>query len=105
MHKPKSTREIYVESFSVNSANLEKQLGEVGVPSDEIKKFVSEISHFYHERVDAIIEECEKDMMVLESVPSPLKLFIDIIARRSNRLSSSARDVVQLYASAWEDWM
>jgi hypothetical protein len=107
MYKPRSTRDIYMESLSVNSASIEKQLVEQSVPVGEIKRFVDGVSKMYRENVDRIVEECDKDILALERVPSPLKLFVDCLAQaqKSMSLSPQARALVQRYTSAWEDWM
>ena len=107
MYKPRATRDIYVESFSVNSSSLEKQLAEQGVQTSEIKAIIDAAGRMYSENVDAIVEECDRDMMALERVPSPLKLFVDCLARvqKSMDLSQPARALLQKYTSAWEDWM
>ncbi len=110
MYKPKSTRDIYMESLSVNSASIEKQLADQLVPADEIKSFLDAVSKLYRENVDRIVEECDRDMMALERVPSPLKLFVDCLAQvvqksTTTSLSPPARALVQRYTSAWEDWM
>jgi hypothetical protein len=107
MYKPKATRDIYVESLSVNSASLEKQLVEQSVQPGEIRNIVNTTSRLYNENVDKIVQECDKDMIALEHAPSPLKLFIDCLAKTQDllNLSSPARALTQLYLSAWEDWM
>ncbi len=107
MHKPKSTEDIYVDSLSVNSASLERQLIEQSVPSAEIKNIIQTVSKQYSETVEGIVEECEKDMMVLEQVPSPLELFIVCLTQTCNslNLSPQARTLIHHYANAWEDWM
>lgn len=107
MYKPKSTRDIYAESFSVNSASLEKQLADKSVPPREIKSIIDAIGKMYRENVDRIVEECDRDMMALERVPSPLKLFVDCLAhvQKSSSLSQPARALLERYTSAWEDWM
>ncbi|MFL6510461.1 MAG: hypothetical protein ACJ700_04660 [Nitrososphaera sp.] len=107
MYKPKSTREIYTESFSINSASIEKQLADDSVPTGEIRSILDFVSEIYLRDVERIIALCEKDMMALEQVPSPLKLFVDCLtyARESLSLSSHACKLIQRYRSAWEDWM
>lgn len=107
MYKPKSTREIYIESFSINSASIEKQLTDQSVLSDEISSILDFLSKKYCENVDRIVALCDKDMMALEYVPSPLKLFVDCLASAQNSLSlsSPASRLIQRYTSAWEDWM
>jgi len=107
MYKPKSTREIYIESLSINSASIEKQLADQSILSDEIRSILDFVSKIYHENVERIITLCDKDMMALEFVPSPLKLFVDCLAQvqKSLRLSSPASRLIQRYTSAWEDWM
>jgi|ERR671928_58362 hypothetical protein len=107
MYKPKSTKDIYVDSLSVNSANLEKQLSEQSVSYSEIKNIINAISKQYSEDVEGIVEECSKNMMALEHVPSPLKLFIDCLGRvyGSLDLSPQSRKLIQHYTAAWEDWM
>ena len=107
MYRPKSTKDIYVDSLSINSASLRKQLAEQSVPSCEVKNVIDTIRKHYNESVEKIIEECNKDMMALEHVPSPLKLFIDCLihANKSLSMSPQARVLIQQYTSAWEDWM
>ena len=107
MYKPRSTREIYVESLSVNSASIGKQMSERSVQQAEIKGIMDAVAKMYGESVEKIVEECDRDMMALERVPSPLKLFVDCLARaeKSLSLSQPARELIRQYTSAWEDWM
>ena len=107
MYKPKSTREIYIESLSINSASIEKQLADQSVLLEEIKNTIDFVSKMYCENVERIVTLCDKDMMALEYVPSPLKLFVDCLAdvQKSHSLSSQASRLIQHYTSAWEDWM
>jgi hypothetical protein len=107
MYKPKSTREIYIESLSINSASIEKQLADQSVLSEEIRSILDFVSKMYCENVERIVTLCDKDMMALEYVPSPLKLFVDCLAdvQKSRSLSSQASRLIQHYTSAWEDWM
>jgi hypothetical protein len=107
MYKPKSTREIYIESLSINSASLEKQLADQSVLSDEISSIIDFVSKAYRENVDRIVKLCDKDAMALEYAPSPLKLFVDCLAhaQKSLNLSPPAHRLIQQYTSAWEDWM
>lgn len=107
MYKPKSTREIYIESLSINSASIEKQLADQSVPSEEIRSILDFVSNMYYENLEKIVKLCDKDMMALEYVPSPLKLFVDCLAnaQKSLSLSSPASRLIQQYTSAWEDWM
>jgi len=107
MYKPKSTREIYIESLYINSESIEKQLADQLVISEEVKSILDFVSKMYRENVERIVTLCDKDMMALEHVPSPLKLFIDCLAgaQDSLSLSSSSREHIQRYTSAWEDWM
>lgn len=107
MYKPKSTREIYIESLSINSESIEKQLADQSVPSEEIRSILDLVSKMYCENLEKIVALCDKDMMALEHVPSPLKLFVDCLAsaQKSLSLSSPASRLIQRYTSAWEDWM
>lgn len=107
MYKPKSTREIYIESLSINSASIEKQLVDDSVPAEEIRGILDFVSEIYLRGVERIATLCDKDMTALENVPTPLKLFVDCLARaqKSLSLSSPARRLFQRYTSAWEDWM
>jgi hypothetical protein len=107
MYKPKSTREIYIESLSINSASIEKQLADESVLLEEIRSIVDFVSKMYRENVDRIVSLCDNDMMALEYVPSPLKLFVDCLAQtqKSLSVSSPASKLIQQYTSAWEDWM
>ena len=112
MYKPKSTREICIESLSINSASIEKQLADESVLLEEIRSIVDFVSKMYRENVDGIVslcdnDICDNDMMALEYVPSPLKLFVDCLAQtqKSLSVSSPASKLIQQYTSAWEDWM
>jgi hypothetical protein len=107
MHKPKETKEIYVDSLSVNSSNLEKQLQAETVPKEEIDRILRSVEAGYMQRLEGIVHECDKDMMALERVPSPLRLFIDCLeeSERSMQLSQESSRLVLRYVSAWEDWM
>jgi hypothetical protein len=107
MYKPKETKDIYVDSLSINSSNLEKQLVAKSVSKDEIRKIISSVDAGYRQRLEGIVHECDKDMMVLERVPSPLRLFIDCLeeSEKTMQLSQESRRLVQGYISAWEDWM
>jgi hypothetical protein len=107
MYKPKSTRDIYIESFSVNSANLERQLADQSVQAREIKSIFDAVDKMYRENVDRIVEESDRDITALERVPSPLKLFIDCLGnvQKSMGLSEQARMLIERYTAAWEDWM
>jgi hypothetical protein len=107
MYKPKSTREIYIESLSINSASIEKQLADQSALSGEIRSILEFVSKMYRENVERIVLLCDKDIMALEYVPSPLKLFVDCLAQvqKSLSLSSPASRLIQQYAAAWEDWM
>ncbi len=107
MYKPKSTREIYIESLSINSTSIEKQLADELVPTEEIRSLLNFVSEMYLRDVERIVTLCDKDVTALEYVPSPLKLFIDCLtqAQKSLSLSSPARRLFQRYTSAWEDWM
>jgi len=107
MYKPRSTRDIYTESVSINSANLEKQFEDQSVPQAEITSIIDSVRRMYDENVDRIVEECVNDMMALERVPSPLKLFVDCLAQAQTSMSLSlpARALLRQYAAAWEEWM
>ena len=107
MYKPKSTREIYIESLSINSTSVKKQLADQSVPTEEIRSILDFVSEIYLRDVERIVTLCDKDMTALEYVSSPLKLFVDCLAQaqKSLSLSSPARKLFQRYASAWENWM
>jgi hypothetical protein len=107
MYKPRATKDIYIESLSINSTSIKKQLEDKSVPASEIKMIMDAVAKRYHENVDRIVEECDRDMMALERVPSPLKLFVECLAEvlKSAGLSHPAGDLLQSYVSAWEGWM
>lgn len=107
MYKPRDTRDIYDESLSINSSNLRKQLADQSVQQQEIQSIIDSASKMYDQHVGSIVEECGRDMMALERVPSPLKLFLDCLAKTKDSLALSppARRLIELYVSAWEDWM
>ena len=107
MYKPKSTSEIYIESLSINSKSIERQLVDDSVSTAEIRSILDFVSKMYLRDVEKIVALCDKDMMALEEVASPLKLFVDCLtyAQKSLSLSSNASKLIQRYRSAWEDWM
>ncbi|MGI0037770.1 MAG: hypothetical protein ACRD99_05380 [Nitrososphaera sp.] len=107
MYKPKDTEQIYTDSLSVNSSNLEKELSGRRVPPAEIEQILKSIESEYGDRLKGISYECDKDMMALERVPSPLRLFIDCLAEsdKSLQLSQASRQLIRGYVSAWEEWM
>lgn len=107
MHRPKPVRDHYTESLAVNSESLARQLAEAGVSEEDTRKIMHAISDLYMKEVEKIAEECEADMMALEKVPSPLKLFVDSIARAKAGSPSPAAATALLdrYVAAWEDWM
>ena len=80
-HKPKPVEDHYKESFNVNILFLSKHLASKLVPEQEIGDIVNSISSRYFGNVVEFVEECNRDLMQLEYVPSPLKLLIDCIAQ------------------------
>lgn len=107
MYKPKSTKDIYMDSLSVNARSLEKQLADQSVSSGEINSITDVVGKMYRDDVDKIVAECNNDMLALERVPSPLKLFVECLARaqESMDLSLPASAMLKRYTLAWEDWM
>lgn len=107
MYRPRDTRDIYYESLSVNASNLRKHFAEKSVGEQETESVIDSVSKMYNGRVAKIVEECGRDMMALERVPSPLKLFLDCLAKTNDSLALSppARRLIELYVSSWEDWM
>lgn len=106
-HRPKPVRNHYTESFAVNSENLGRQLSAESVSTEEIQKILDSVSKVYLSETERIVLECEKDIMALETAPSPLRLFVDSIARVqvSASVSQAASKLMKRYVSAWEDWM
>lgn len=104
MHRPKPVRDHYTESLAVNSENLVKQLAEAGVPEDESRRILYAISDSYLQQVERIVLECERDMVALEKAPSPLRLFVESIAKARPE-SQAAKELLHRYVAAWEDWM
>jgi hypothetical protein len=107
MYKPKSTKDVYTDSLSINSGSLAKQLAEQSVSTGEINNIIQEIEKKYNENLNGILEQCNRDMMALERVPSPLRLFINCLEYidQSFDLSPRSRALIKQYTSAWEDWM
>ena len=68
---------------------------------------MSAVDGQFRKRLAAIVEDYQKDMMALENVPSPLRLFIECLAEseKSLKLSSQSQNLIRRYISAWEDWM
>lgn len=104
-HKPKPVRDHYTESLATNSQNLARQLAS-SVPDVEVKAIIDCISANYLKEVEKIVDECERDIMALEKVPSPLGLFVSCISQIAKDVKSpGAADLLQKYVAAWEDWM
>ncbi|MEO9362772.1 MAG: hypothetical protein ABI348_02615 [Nitrososphaera sp.] len=104
-HRPKPVRDHYTESLAVNSENLGRQLSAESVADEEVQRILGSISRLYLSETEKIVLECEKDMMALERVPSPLKLFVDSIAQVKSTVSPAASELMERYVLAWEDWM
>lgn len=106
-HKPKPVKDHYLESLAVNSENLSRQLADKAVPAGETQAILDAISRLYLSETEKIVHECEKDMMALERVPSPLRLFVDSIAQalKTTKIPPAAAELLKRYVSAWEDWM
>ena len=103
---PKPVRDHYTESLAVNSKNLARQLAGASVPGADAKAIIDAISVVYLKEVEKIADECERDIMALEKVPSPLGLFISCISQIiKDARSSSAVHLLQNYVAALEDWM
>jgi hypothetical protein len=104
-HKPKPVRDHYTESLATNSQNLARQLAG-SVAGADVKKIIDSISAIYLKEVDRIVQECERDIMALERVPSPLGLFVSSISQVVKDVRSpGAADLLQKYVAAWENWM
>jgi len=105
IYKPRSTRDIYMDSLSINSEILGRQLVDQNGSLGEVKSISDFVGKNYRKNLDTIIRECKKDMMALERVPSPLILFVDCLARskKSTNLSLPAWALLLRYASAWEE--
>ena len=105
-HKPKAVKDHYTESLAVNSQNLARQLVGMSVPGAEVKVIIDAISVIYLKEVEKIAEECERDIMALEKVLSPLSLFVSCISQTIKDVRSlKAVDLLQKYVAAWEEWM
>jgi hypothetical protein len=104
-HKPKPVRDHYTESLATNSRNLARQLvARVSEPETEF--IMDSISAIYLKEVEKIVDECERDIMALERVQSPLELFVNCISQVVRDVQSpTATDLLQKYVAAWEDWM
>lgn len=104
--KPKPARDHYTESLATNSQNLARQLAGASVSESEAKEIIDAISSIYLKETEKIAEECERDIMALEKVPSPLGLFVSCISQVAKDVRSpAAADLLQKYVAAWEDWM
>lgn len=104
--RPKPVRDHYTESLATNSQNLSRQLADASVPESETNKIINAISSSYLKETEKIAEKCERDIMALEKVPSPLGLFVSCISRVAPDVKSpAAADLLQKYVAAWEDWM
>ncbi|MEM2140373.1 MAG: hypothetical protein QXJ74_00670 [Nitrososphaera sp.] len=104
--RPKPVRDHYTESLATNSQNLARQLAGASVSESETREIIDAISSLYLKETEKIAEECERDIMALEKVPSPLGLFVSCISQVAQDVRSpAAADLLQKYVAAWEDWM
>ncbi len=104
-HKPKPVRDHYTESLATNSQNLARQLAGA-VKEAEARAIIDSISAVYLKELDKIVDECERDIMALERMQSPLGLFVNCISQVVGDIKSpKAPELLQKYVAAWEDWM
>ncbi|MEO9320992.1 MAG: hypothetical protein ABI361_09985 [Nitrososphaera sp.] len=105
-HKPKSIREIYADSISVNLSTLVRQLAERGVAADLIRTISAALAKAYDREAEKIAIECDADMMAIEGAPSPLELFVRCIRdySKSNSIPESASSLLREYVTAMNDW-
>jgi hypothetical protein len=79
-----------------------------GVSPDEVTLVLEHISKQYNKRLDEIELECNRDAMVLETVPSPLELLVQCISKidkSTPTLSPESHTLLRRYSEAWEEWM
>ncbi|HJU94824.1 MAG TPA: hypothetical protein VJ643_02220 [Nitrososphaera sp.] len=69
---------------------------------EEFKNILEFVPKMYCKNVERIVTLCDKDMMALDYVPSPLKLFI---VQKSLDLSLSASRLIQRYHQHGKIWM
>ena len=106
-YRPKSVKEIYADSISINLASLRRGMLEHRISEHEVTNVLSMISDLYYEKLEEIEKVCNADSMALETVPSPLELLVECMSKVKGAAKVSPESVRFLgkYASAWESWM
>ena len=106
---PKSIKNHYVDSFLINSDNLQSFLSSHKISNSELENVLFTISKLYNQKVDAILELCDNDWARLDSVSSPLILFvqcIDELLREDHfNISSECRFILNSFSKTLESWM
>ncbi|MDQ4072678.1 MAG: hypothetical protein M3162_00095 [Thermoproteota archaeon] len=111
IRKPKPIKHHYSDSFIVNSDNLKTFLKDNDIAATEIDTILSLLTKCYNHKIDFVLKDCEDDWTKLESIPSPMILFIQCIDKvvvADNQLlsiSKKSRHILQSFLKSLESWM
>ncbi len=106
---PKSIKNHYIDSFIINSENLQSFLSSHKISNSELEDVSFTISKLYNQKVDDILQSCGNDWTRLDSASSPLILFVQCIDEllREDHLdiSSRCRIILNSFSKTLESWM
>jgi hypothetical protein len=109
--KPKPIRNHYSDSLVVNSDNLKTFLYDSDIAETEIDTILSLLTKCYNHKIDFVLKDGEDDWTKLESIPSPMILFVQcidkVVAADTHLLSISrkSRFILQSFLASLESWM
>jgi hypothetical protein len=105
---PKSIKNHYIDSFTINSENLKSFLSSHEISNSELEIVLSIVSKLYNQKVDDILASCGSDWARLDSASSPLILFVQCIDELLSDhldISSRCRFILNSFSKTLESWM
>ncbi|MDN5845912.1 MAG: hypothetical protein L0H53_06520 [Candidatus Nitrosocosmicus sp.] len=106
---PKSIKNHYIDSFLINSENLNSFLSSHGISNSELEIVLFTVSKLYNQKVDDILESCGNDWTRLDSTSSPLILFVqcidELLSEAHLDISSRCRFILNSFSKTLESWM
>ena len=106
---PKSIKNHYIDSFIINSENLQSFLSSHKISNSELEDVSFTISKLYNQKVDDILESCGNDWTRLDSASSPLILFVqcidELLCANNLNITSRCRFILNSFSKTLESWM
>lgn len=106
---PKSIKNHYIDSFIINSENLKSFLSSHEISNSELEDVSITISKLYNQKVDDILASCGNDWTRLDSVSSPLILFVqcidELLCANNLDITLRCRFILNSFSKTLESWM